>query len=626
MLKQLAIPVIVVALLAADYFYFKPLRDREDAAAVSESFLRKGSLGKTLRAGGYLQPSADSELATQHGNCASNEELDGFDYHNTFRLRLKIHSNTAETVHIKIELPEQKRYRRKESAFIVYPGKHYYNVNFTAKKDKALQITITTTPAKPIIISDMIIDGRYGRKQALLIDGELLQGEFNLPVTLATVKNVREFTGVKFVSDSPKLLLDVATGIDHKLYTGLFPGKKNQGHCRFVARTPARLPEQKMASLPSVDLQVDNEKLRGPDGIVANKEGKGSAWEIPAGLAVNSGQGAINQAVGLRFHGGTPGRKKDIESFRVYSRKRYGGTDLDPEVLFGNNDSIGVKTIVFKYTYQVFFDVVQEFNPFIHALALDVANAVGAIVPRHGLVDFNINGENQGLFLAMEHPSTRTIKHWLGHDDFETYVYKKGNLKDIQKRFFLLIGRVLSKTGDEALSELGTYYDINNVINSTILSAYIADDDYCQGVEILTDMKHVDTTRITSVNWDLDHAFIEFKDKQFNVRTDRLGFSLLKPGKTACPRQWGYSWAYQQSPEFRRLVRQRFEQLINGELSVESMSKRLDYYREINQAYYNGKHQQAIDDLQRFINERPAYLLAKLNELEKQVEDGAFKQ
>lgn len=616
MLKKLTIPVMIAVLLAADYFYFKPLREQVDSAAVSESVLRKGSLGKQLRAGGYLQPSADSAVAAQHDMCASNEELDGFDYHNTFRLRLKIHSNSAETVHIKIELPEQKRYRRKEEAFIVYPGKHYYSVNFVGEQAKALQVTITANPVEPIIISDMTVDGRFGRQQTLLKDGALLAGQFNGPTTQATVTNIRQFTGVQFTQTSPKLRLDIPTGIDKALYSGLFPGKKNHGYCRFVARTPSSLPKQAIQSLPLVNLQVDDEQLRGPEGIVSNKGGKGAAWEIPAELVATNSKAVINQSVGLRFHGGTPGRKKDIESFRVYARKRYGGTDLSPAALFGRTDSIGVKTVVFKYTYQVFFDVVQTFNPFIHALALDIADAVGALVPRHGLVNFQINGEPQGLFLAMEHPSNRTVAHWLGHRDFQTYVYKKGNLKPTQDRLFLLIGRIISKTGDDALKELQTYYDVDNVINSIILSAYIADDDYCQGVEVLTDTQHADTTRITSINWDLDHAFIEFKGGQFFVRSDRLGFGLITPGKSACPRQWAYSWVYQQSAEFRRLIRQRFEQLINNELSPAAIDRQLDYYRLINDDVYQGKHAQAITDLKRFADQRPQYLLDQLSELE----------
>ena len=623
------IPLALVSLLLADHFHFSELRANSDGGAVSEAFLRKGTLGKLLRDNGLIKISPDTAKLATNDMCAVDSEIKGYDYHNTYRMRFKMLSASAELMHVKIFFPKAKRYKEVQEAFYVVPGQHYYSVNFVAHKDREFQLTFTSTPQTNIILSDIAIDGRFGRTQMLLENGEAVNGKFDQAVTVHTSEADKGFTGVQFVQSSPKIHYSVPGGLDNSLYSGVFPGKKNQGFCRYTAQSARAVPAAPNGTLiPNVNLNVDDEYLYGEKGIINNKQGKGKAWEVPAQYSVNNGETTDQQQVGLRFHGGTPGRKKDILSFRINARLGYGKSAIATVPLLGQARDIGMKGVVFKYTYQAYGLERTIYNPYNHALALDIANAVGALVPAHGLVNLSINDEKQGLFLAMEHLSERTIRNWLGQKEFVTYAYKKHNSEHQQHSLFYPIGKILKTQGEEALKLLLESYDINNVLNSIILSAYISDDDYCQGIEIIEKNRETNQNFITSVNWDLDHAFLAYKNGQYSMPASRkgmgAGFNILIKNKrqsdSLCPRKWAYSHVYAESEEFRNLVRQRLESILSNELSPARVNLLIEKYRNIDNHYYQGKHEPIIDQLIAYAEKRPSVLLTELSKVEQLVQ------
>jgi len=629
-MSVLARNALIVALLGLlllfDTFYFKSLRDQANGGSVSEAFLRKGTLGKLLKEHGYLGVSEDSASFAVKGMCADDEELRGFDYHNTARMRFKIHATSAAKVHFKYEVPDADKFknRRYEAVIDVIPRQYHYGINVYVEKGKAIKLAVTHFSEQPILLSDIIIDGRFGREQTLVENGQAKEGLFVEAVSVQQAEYDEHVSGVVVSKQTPTIYYELPNGVSEQLFSGLFPGKKNQGFCRYSARSLVVGSGKRVNELvPSVHLSVKEEDLYGEKGILANKQLKGREWEVPANLIVNNGRQTLNQGVGLRSHGGTPGRKKDIQSYRVYARNRYGKDQLDPGPIFGRSREKEVQTLVFKYTYQAYFDDSRtvNFNPFNHAFALDIANMVGALVPSHALVDLHINDQPKGLHLAMEHVSNRTLSNWLGHDDFLSYTYKSPNTEHEQHIFFYVLAMITTKRDERILDELKKHYDIDNVINSILLTAYIGDDDYCQGTELIDNLEKPESEwRVTSINWDLDHSFIENDNGTLKIKADRPAFSLLAPEKALCPRRWAYSGAYTRSAEFRKLVRSRLEYLLANELSFESLNKRLDYYRDVNEHYYQGAHAYAIQDLENYIRKRPAILMQRLVELERKTE------
>ena len=250
--------------------------------------------------------------------------------------------------------------------------------------------------------------------------------------------------------------------------------------------------------------------------------------------------------------------------------------------------------------------------------------------PAHQLVDLNINDKSYGLYLAMEHLSERSVKHWLGKEDIRLFTYKKYN--DEHQNFSLLLplAEIMRIEGEPAFDIFLESYDLNNVLNSIMLSAYIADDDYCQGIE-LTEKTGVDEKRyITSINWDLDHAFLLFENGQFSMPAKREGlgeaFDVIKQNKphghSLCPRKWVFSHIYTQSKRFRDEVRQRLEAVLENELSSEKLIAMIEKYRTIDGIYYEGANNEVIDEMIMFARQRPQVLRQAIDDLEAWIEAG----
>ena len=626
----LIVVVVLVSLLLLDQYFFRAQREKTENYAVSEAFLNKGVLGELLKKNALITMSSGTQSLATNDMCAEDEAIKGYDYHNTYRLRFKMHSNGAENINLRIFFPEAKTYREFLYIINLKPGRHFYGVDFVAHKGKDFDITFTTKQKNQIILSDIEVDGRFGRTESLLKEGKSIKGRFDKALSINVSSADDTIKGVEFVPEFKKITYSVEGGLQDDFYSGVFPGKKNHGFCRYQAYFPKTLSPPSQDVVPTVKLHVDEEFLFGERGIVDNKENKGRAWEVPAEYSVQNKSLTAQQPVGLRFHGGTPGRKKNIESFRINARNAYGKPIIDVAPLFGKERAIGMKGVVFKYTYQAYNLKKTFYNPYNHALALDIANAVGALVPAHQLVDLNINDNSYGLYLAMEHLSERSVKHWLGKEDIKLYTYKKYN--DEHQNFSLLLplAEIMRIEGEPAFDIFLESYDLDNVLNSIMLSAYIADDDYCQGVE-LTEKTGVGEKRyITSINWDLDHAFLLFENGQFSMPAKREGlgeaFDVIKQNKphghSLCPRKWVFSHVYTQSKRFRDEVRQRLEAVLGNELSSEKVIAMIEKYRTIDGIYYEGANNEVIDEMIMFARQRPQVLRQAIDDLEAWIEAG----
>jgi len=618
--------LIVGALLALflmlDKVYFGDVRESYKGGTITEAFIRNGSLGRLLRKGNFLSIDPETASFATNDMCATDEELRGFDYHNAFRMRLKlISSKPAELAMSLIVRTADGKETHHQKRFLVDPGQYYYALTFKADISDMIELEFRTAKKGRILLCDIVVDGRFGRNLPLLVNGRLQKGSFDKPGVTAASLHDPEMIGVVLEDQSSPLMFHVSQREAAKLYSGLFPGKKNQGYCKYSANIQSNTGKESVgAVVPTIRIWVDEEDFTGETGILSNKERKGKAWEVPAELEYGEGSKRLRQAVGLRFHGGGIGRTKYTESFRVYARQRYGNSELKPELLFGRYREKALRTVVLKYTYQAYYEQRQDFNPFNHAFALDIADAIGALVPSHGLVDLHVNNEHKGLYLAMEHLSDKTVRNWLGHDDFKTYVYRKDNPPENDHLYSLLLAQVRLRKGKDAYESFKLIFNEQNVINSILLSIFIADDDFCQGIEVMNTRKGTASQEITTVNWDLDHAFLTYNNGVFTVDPERSTMFLLNmpTGHDYCHKRYMYAWLYDQSPVFRRNLRLRMEELAAHELSPDYLSRLLDPYREINEHYFEGKHENAISDLEKFIQKRTQIVLNHLRSFEEQ--------
>lgn len=626
---------VVAAVIAAclglvvllDYGFGRDYRSRYQGGKLNETFLRGGTLGELLKQAGFVGITNDSHGLALKDGCAEKQDLKGYDFQYKFRLR--VHVDVDNKTHLTLTVavgPKGKQIKFVETIEAI-PEKQVYFLYFEAKPDQPVFIRYRLSQHTQGILEQAWLEGRFHRKYQLvgesvnIKDNVLILNNQPLPKTFSNGP-------IKLEGALPELTQQFPEGLKKSFYSGVFPGKKNKGYCSWEnmalthpdGKTPS--PNEAAYVLPKVSIQTDAENLYGESGIIDNKQQKGIRWEKPATLRVYGRTPIAEQRVGLRFHGGTPGRKRDIQSFRLYARNRLGKPEINAAAIFGKKAQTGVKSLVLKYTYQVVGEQhignagVIDFNPFIHALALDIGERIGAIVPRHTLVDLEINGEAHGMHLAMEHFSPRTISHWLDDAEYKLYTYKSKNALSVSVPIFKAAKDVLMYRGEAAFERLKHYYDIDNVINSILLTAYIGDDDYCQGAELMRERPD-GTTEITSLNWDLDHAFFRTVKDELKILHNKGGTKLIYPRKgRGCTRQWSYAWTFMQSARFRDAVKSRMEELLNTVLHPRKADEILHKYSQINALRFDGKYTKQIDDLKDFIQFRPDILRNHLKEVE----------
>jgi hypothetical protein len=616
----------VIVLLIADKNYFEDLREGFDGGRITEGFLHKGVLGDLLRKGHYISIDKESSELAAQDMCFDEDTLGGFQHHDLFRLRVKLKARQSEQIQIQLLSPQKSGKQRVFFAekLKLSSASRYYSVSFRANLAVPLTILIISNTNSSIRLDEAIIDGRFGRRWPLVLDSQKLDYVELTQTTIKTDSTSRSKSRILLNRESPVVELALGTGLPKHFYSGLFPGKKNNGYCTYAASRPDHSKPGNHL-IPRVDLTIDDKLWFGPNGLVANKKrAKGRSWEIPAELKIRYKDQSLSQAVGLRFHGGTPVREKPYaNSYRLYARKEYGTRSIPDNLVFEQDKAREVRTLVLKFTHHGnLFDELVEFNPFNHAFALAIANRIGALVPRHNLVDLYVNGKPEGLYLALEHLSEKTIKNWLESEEFSTYTYKKNNSRQQERKLKAVMNDILAQQGESAFKKLIHYYDIDNVVNSIILSSYIADFDYCQGVELFapdpSDDKKV--ASVTSINWDLDHAFIFLQNNELKVSGHHVTFPLIDissdVGNTKCPRHKIYAWVYKQSTEFRSIFRQRLEDVFRNELNKEGISELLQPYGKINEKYLSGEFSNAISDLENYSVLRPDFLLDALDDLE----------
>lgn len=619
---------IVLALssiVLAEVFYFKEFRNQYSIGEIDENFVRGGTLGRILRESDLIEISDNSYSLATNDMCAKDGEIQGFGSHKLFRLRLFLDADLRSKIKVVVRTQRpNKPAKSTPHEVFVSPGDVQYSIEFEADAREALEIEISLLTGDGFNLVGLAVDGRFGKTFDLLANGVTTIGEFVDNASNRLNSKVQDLA----VSEGSSVTYILKQGLPGRLYSGNFPGKRLQGFCRY---RPKRYKSDKnvfkkapsilqQLSLPKLDIIFDEGFIAGSGGVKQDIDKKGKAWEIPAMLIIEKHQSMIKHRVGLRYHGGEPARITGNVGYRVHARNRFGKGGFKSNLVFESPSGPDLSTLVLKHTDQIYFDTVEDYIPYSHDLALTLGKNIGALVPRHHLVELSLNGKYEGMYLAMDHFSEKTFRKWMGKNEFLAHVYKRQNSSKQMYNAFKTAYLILAETGEKALHELKKHYDINNVINSILLTVFVGDDDYCQGVDLTTN--DGDEIQVTTFNWDLDHAFLTYRNEKFFIDPTMPAMRLLKQVKLPyCPRQWAFGWTYSQSKEFRNKVAARFKALMENELHPKNTIPIIDKYRAIDEIYFSNKHQQAIDDLAVFMQKRPEIVMHRLLELNREISE-----
>ena len=500
----------------------------------------------------------------------------------------------------------------------LYGGEHEYKIEIEGQTDLST-IRLFVGEEFSVDLKNIKLYHNYLARSV-----QLTNSGYELSINNNQVDAVDPLEYFTLEGEKPEIAIKINPSLNFNFKNAHFNKRAFKTDCNYtVGKIQQSINKQnvneKIHSIPTVKITAEESDIYGVNGIATNKGVKGLQSEKRASLIINNNGHQYKRKIGLRFHGGGPGRKNDrLESFRVYIRN----TDLDSQALYNDKISSELKTVVFKYTLQVKPAVVDDTNAFSHALGLEVANAVGALVPRHQLVNLFVNDEYKGIYLAMDHLSDRTLSRMLDvtKDTLLNYfVYKKENSNDDVHKLYHVTSLVSKQVGEKVFDYASKYYDINNIINSMILTSYIGDDDYCQGVDIVRKEPEGDF-KATIVNWDLDHGFVDrralrrpdkFNRKAWEMTADRVFSEVIH-----CPRSSLFQQVYQESHRFRVKYKERLIELLDTNLNYKSLRKILDEYQVISDEL-DGKYDDGINVLDDFIKNRGKFVLDSLNAYNK---------
>ncbi|MEM7194383.1 MAG: CotH kinase family protein [Pseudomonadota bacterium] len=615
----LLVALVVGVGLVIDQKYFSGLRAVHATSGVDEAYIRKGVLGEILRNAGLLRVSDETAHLAAHRLCTSDAEMSAFDRHDQVRLKVEAFSKYPETVRLTVENGSRRPLIRE---WKIKPRLNHYSFPVFVDPETPLSLTFHSSGEKSVHLKSFSIDAQFGRSYDLVVDNKAVNGSVVTDSEIRTSEFSPGFTGWELNQFTPNLRYALDHGLPSHLFSGVFPGKKNRGHCRYVANMPVSVKWNSAApTLTKVDLMVDPDDLFGPRGILDNVTERGRSWEVPADMVVDNGRIVQKQRVGIRTHGGIQGRSRGIYSIRAHARKQYGSSRLDPSLLLNSQANIDLSSIVFKYTDQANGPIAQEFIPYLHAVALDIGREVGALVPRHNMVSLYLNGEYEGMRLALEHPSPEMIENWLKHDRFAHYELKNYVHPDIYHRYSVLMARVLGEEGEATFDAATTYMYPENIINAAILSSYIADDDLCQGLEVMLDKTADRKEKWIIINWDLDHAFFVFNQGANHVSAEK--YLYIDSTTESCVRSRVLFHLIKESARFRQQFIDTYRQKLADELTPENINRIIDKYEQLDADYYDGRFTENLNLLRTYASERPPIIEAFLDHLESKYKNSA---
>ena len=188
-----------------------------------------------------------------------------------------------------------------------------------------------------------------------------------------------------------------------------------------LASTAVLDPAEVSRGFPIMSLWVEPDDLHDPvTGILANVRARGRAWERTGALSYfDDGELRFASSVGVRLHGGGSRITSEVQSFRVYFREEYGADAFGEGLLFDGASDPLQRLILHN-------DVRRGSLPrslagrsataaerrrhrprarwsFSNPLAYDIAERIGAIVPRTKPVRFFLNGKWQGVYVVTEY-------------------------------------------------------------------------------------------------------------------------------------------------------------------------------------------------------------------------------
>lgn len=259
----------------------------------------------------------------------------------------------------------------------------------------------------------------------------------------------------------------------------------------------ARTLADDLRALPSLSLVMEQDDLFGPQGIYAQPENRGEAWERPVSIELlpAAGEPGFQENAGVRIQGGAF-RRFDLtlkKSFRVVFREKYGATELQYP-LFGSEAADHFDNVVLRANSNDAWPYAGGAATYVRdTFAMETALAMGMVASHARFVHLYINGLYWGLYNPVERPDAAFSATYHGGDKDTWDALNQDSAPDgnyeAWNRLLALLGQGVTTT--EAYQRLqgnnpdGTrnpaYEDlleVENLIDYLILNFYVGNTDW----------------------------------------------------------------------------------------------------------------------------------------------------
>ena len=328
--------------------------------------------------------------------------------------------------------------------------------------------------------------------------------------------------------------------------------------------------------------------------LLVHKMEHGRAWERAADVSYfNHGRLLFAGQVGARIHGGGSRVTSPRQGFRLFFRRQYGATHLPVGVPFGTPIDPLRRLIVHN---DVRRDADGSEWHLVNPLAYDLARRIGAITPETQPASFLLNGEKQGLYVLTEHFDDEYFEaHRPGH-------HVTMEIADMER----LRDRV-DATRPMTLDALRPFIDMDNATTWFLGVLFCATRDAYQGPGQFLD-ESVDRGGWFWVTFDLDQSFRDWDLDSFQYLLERVG-ERPRGRRSSEPRGVMFTTLIAEDPAFRASFEDRFDNMLNHQLTPAFLRERLAHYTSI--AAEAGVTDLAYTERERtFLAKRPAFLRA----------------
>lgn len=361
----------------------------------------------------------------------------------------------------------------------------------------------------------------------------------------------------------------------------------------------------KKKGLPVVSLVMDPFDLHDPlTGILKNAAERGKRWERPAFISFfDEGELSFAAGTGVRLHGGRSRFVSKEKSYRVYFRKRYGLEKLPPGVLFNRHDRKG------PIRHFILHNDIREDWHLVNPMAYDISERIGALVPQTKPVQFFLNGEFGGVYVATEHLSQQFMRTRFGHDNFLCVRTKMdggrvsfgSKAQHLYSDFYTWARAEVPITMKEAAQRV----NLDNLTRWILSILVCAPTDSRQGIMAL-DMTVPNATWFT-IMFDLDHSF---QDRYHSARNP-WEFDAFKELLVYDPRAALFHRLIRESPEYMNFFLRLFVDALNHRVTSSFLQGRFEHYYQIAKTY-GVKDLSYMSQIRRFFMHRPDFLFQQV--------------